>query len=77
MDHVIKTPRPSPSVIAYCKQSTTGGVQGLGMRLSWYWNEHSEAQKKEHLFNRHHLITQVVGYGYMSGACCTIPNLID
>jgi len=32
-DHVMKFPRPSPSVIAYCKRSKTGGVEGLGMRL--------------------------------------------
>ena len=31
--HVIKSPRPSPSVFAYCKQSKTGGGNGLGMRL--------------------------------------------
>jgi len=33
MDHVIKFSKPSPSVIVYCKQSITGGVQDLGMRL--------------------------------------------
>jgi len=32
-DHVMKFPRPSPSVFAYCKRSKTGGVEGLGMRL--------------------------------------------
>jgi len=29
----MKSPRPSLSVFAYCKQSKTGGVEGLGMRL--------------------------------------------
>jgi len=33
MDHMMKFPRPSPSVFAYCKQSKTGGVEGLGMRI--------------------------------------------
>jgi len=32
-DHVMKFSCPSPSVFAYCKQSKTGGVEGLGMRL--------------------------------------------
>jgi len=32
-DHVMKFPRPSPSVFAYCKRSKTGGVEGLGTRL--------------------------------------------
>jgi len=30
---VTKSPRPSPSVFAYCKQSNTGGGNGLGTRL--------------------------------------------
>jgi len=33
-DHVMKFPRPSPSVFAYCKRSKTGGVEGLGTRLN-------------------------------------------
>jgi len=33
MDYVMKFPRPSPSIFAYCKQSKTGGVEGLGTRL--------------------------------------------
>ena len=33
VDHMMKFPRPSPSIFAYCKQSKTGGVEGLGMRL--------------------------------------------
>jgi len=32
-DHVMKF-RPSPSIFAYCKQSKTGGIEGLGMRLA-------------------------------------------
>jgi len=32
-DHVMKFPRPSRSVFAYCKRSKTGGVEGLGTRL--------------------------------------------
>ena len=31
-DHVMKFPRPSPSVFAYYKRSKTGGIEGLGMR---------------------------------------------
>jgi len=30
---VTRSPRPSPSVFAYCKQSNTGGRNGLGMKL--------------------------------------------
>jgi len=33
-DHVMKFPRPSPSVFAYRKRSKTGGIEGLGTRLS-------------------------------------------
>lgn len=33
VDHVVKFPKPSPSVTAYCKQSITGIVEDLGMRL--------------------------------------------
>ena len=33
MDHVVRFTRPSPSVFAYCKQSRTGAVEGLGTRL--------------------------------------------
>ena len=34
MDHMVGYPKPSPSVLAYCKQSKTGGgIEGLGMRL--------------------------------------------
>ena len=33
--HVMKFPRPSPSVIVYCKRSKTGGVEGLGTRLQY------------------------------------------
>jgi len=40
-DHVMKFPRPSPSVFAYCKRSKTGGVEGLGMRLKSN-SEHSQ-----------------------------------
>ena len=29
----MKFPKPSPSVFTYCKQSKTGGVEGLGTRL--------------------------------------------
>ena len=36
-DHVMKFPRPSPSVFAYCKRSKTGGVEGLGTRLGKGW----------------------------------------
>jgi len=32
VDHVMKFPRVSPSVFAYCKPKT-GGVEGLGTRL--------------------------------------------
>jgi len=32
MDHMMKFPRLSPSILAYCKQSKTGG-EGLGTRL--------------------------------------------
>ena len=32
-DHVVRNPRPSPSVFAYCKRSKTGGGKGLGTRL--------------------------------------------
>ena len=31
--HVTKSPRPSPSVFAYCKPSNTGGGNSLGTRL--------------------------------------------
>jgi len=31
--HVTRSPRPSPSIFAYCKRSKTGGRNGLGMRL--------------------------------------------
>ena len=31
--HVTRSPRPSPSVFAYCKRSNTGGGNGLGTRL--------------------------------------------
>ena len=31
--HVTLSPRPSPSVFAYCKRSKTGGTNGLGRRL--------------------------------------------
>ena len=31
--HVTLSPRPSPSVFAYCKQSKTGGGNSLGTRL--------------------------------------------
>ena len=30
---MMKFPRPSPSIFAYCKRSKTGGLEGLGMRL--------------------------------------------
>jgi len=30
---MMKFPRPSPSIFAYCKRSKTGGVEGLGTRL--------------------------------------------
>jgi len=33
-DHVMKFPRPSPSVFAYCKRSKNGGVEGLATRLT-------------------------------------------
>ena len=33
VDHVVGITRPSPSVFAYCKQSETGGKEGLGTRL--------------------------------------------
>ena len=33
--HMTPSPRPSPSVFAYCKRSKTGGWNGLGMRLHW------------------------------------------
>ena len=33
--HMTKSPRPSPSVFAYCKRSNTGGGNGLGMRLTF------------------------------------------
>ena len=33
MDHMMKFPRFSPSILAYCKRSKTGGVEGLGTRL--------------------------------------------
>jgi len=33
-DHMMKFPRPSPSVFAYCKRSETGGVKGLGTRIA-------------------------------------------
>jgi len=32
-DHVMKFCRPSLSIFAHCKQSKTGGVEGLGTRL--------------------------------------------
>ena len=32
-DHMMKFPMPSPSIIAYCKRSKTGGIEGLGTRL--------------------------------------------
>ena len=32
----MKFPRPSPSVFAYYKRSKTGGVEGLGTRLTSY-----------------------------------------
>ena len=32
-DHVMKFPKSFPSVLAYCKRSKTGGVEGLGTRL--------------------------------------------
>jgi len=31
-DHITRFPRPSPSVFGYCRQSKTGGIEGLGMR---------------------------------------------
>ena len=31
--HVTRSPRPSPAVFAYCKQSNTGGGNGQGTRL--------------------------------------------
>jgi len=33
LQHVTKSPRPSPSIIAYCKRSNTGGGNGLVTRL--------------------------------------------
>ena len=33
LPHVTRSPRPSLSVFAYGKQSRTGGIEGLGMRL--------------------------------------------
>ena len=33
VDHVVRFTGPSPSAFAYCKQSKTGGWEGLGMRL--------------------------------------------
>ena len=33
-DHVIRFPRPSPSIFAHCKRSRTGGVEGMGTRLA-------------------------------------------
>ena len=32
--HVTKSLRPSTAIVAYCKQSNTGGGNGLGVRLS-------------------------------------------
>ena len=34
--HMTKSPRPSLSIIAYCKKSSTGGGNGLGTRLWIY-----------------------------------------
>jgi len=34
--HITKSPRPSPSIFAYCKRSNTGGGNGLGTRLWLY-----------------------------------------
>ena len=31
--HMTRSPRPSPSLFAYCKQSNTGGGNGLETRL--------------------------------------------
>ena len=33
VDHMVRNPRPSPSIFAYCKRSKTGGGEGLGTRL--------------------------------------------
>ena len=33
MDHVVRFTRPSPTVFVYCKQSRTGGGEGLAMWL--------------------------------------------
>ena len=34
--HMTLSPRPSPSVFAYCKRSKTGGRNGLGTRLRMF-----------------------------------------
>ena len=33
--HMTRSPGPSLSVFAYCKQAKTGGGNGLGMRLDY------------------------------------------
>jgi len=40
---VTRSPRPSPSVFAYCKRSNTGGGNGLGTRLD---STHSFSREK-------------------------------
>ena len=37
-DHVMKFPRPSPSIFAYCKWSKTWSIEGLGTRLAYTWH---------------------------------------
>jgi len=35
--HMTRSPRPSPSIFAYCKRSNTGSENGLGTRLlGWH-----------------------------------------
>ena len=44
-----RSPRPSPSVFAYCKRSNTGGGNGLGTRLekASLWAEQEEEHKRQ------------------------------
>jgi len=46
-DHMMKFPRLSPSVFAYCKRSKTGAIEGLGtrLRLSTSWWMQTESAK--------------------------------
>ena len=38
-DHMRRFPRPSPSILAYCKRSKTGGEEVLGTRINKHYTD--------------------------------------